>query len=61
MRLKDAIDAAGGFTEFARHRIKVIHSDGTSQKSFRLVGDWVRTNNPALHDGDRIHNPRDLL
>jgi len=61
MRLKDAIDAAGGFTEFARHRIKLIHSDGTSARSFRLVGDWVRTNNPALHDGDRIHNLRDLL
>lgn len=60
MRLNDAIEAAGGFTKFANRRIKVIHSDGTSQR-FRLRGDWVRTNNPALRPGDKIHNPRDLL
>jgi protein involved in polysaccharide export with SLBB domain len=66
MTLKDAIDAAGGFaaaggfTEFATHRIEIIHLDGAI-KRFRLRGDWARTNNPALQDGDRIHNPRDLL
>lgn len=60
MRLNDAIEAAGGFTEFSNHRTKLIHSDGTSER-FRLRGDWVRTNNPALKDGDRIHNPRELL
>jgi protein involved in polysaccharide export with SLBB domain len=60
MRLKDAIDAAGGFTEFSNHKIKVIHNDGTSER-FRLRGDWERTNNPVLNPGDKIHNPRQLL
>jgi hypothetical protein len=59
MRLKDAIEAAGGFTEFSTHRIKVIHSDGTIG-SLRLRGDWARTNNPALNPGDRIQNPREI-
>jgi len=60
MKLKDAIEAAGGFTEFSSHRIKLIHSDGISQR-FRLRGDWMGTNNPALRPGDKIHNPRHLL
>jgi protein involved in polysaccharide export with SLBB domain len=62
MRLKDAIDAAGGFTEFANHRIKIIHQDGTTQR-YRLRGDWALglTNNPVLKPLDAIINPRDLL
>jgi len=60
MRLNDAIEAAGGFTKFANHRIKVTHYDRTSER-FRLRGDWVRTNNPALRPDDKIHNRRDLL
>lgn len=60
MTLKDAIDAAGGFTEFANHRIKIIHQDGTTQR-YRLRGDWDWTNNPVLKQLDRIHNPRELL
>lgn len=60
MRLKDAIEAAGGLTDFARHKVSVIHLDGTRGR-YRLVGDWVRTNNPALKAEDRILNPRELL
>jgi len=60
MRLNDAIEAAGGFTELSNHRIKVIHPDGATE-SLRLRVDWVRTNNPALNPGDRVHNPRELL
>jgi protein involved in polysaccharide export with SLBB domain len=59
MRLKDAIDAAGGFNEFANRRVKVIHSDETSER-FRLRGDWSRTNNPALKPDDSIHNAREI-
>jgi protein involved in polysaccharide export with SLBB domain len=60
MRLKDAIEAAGGFTEFSNHRIKLIHWDGISQR-FRLRGDWFLTNNPVLKPGDSVLNPRELL
>lgn len=60
MTLKDAIEAAGGFTEFASRRGKVIHLDGRSE-IFRLRGDWTRTNNPPVRPGDRIYNPRELL
>jgi protein involved in polysaccharide export with SLBB domain len=60
MRLKDAIEVAGGFTEFANHRIKMIHEDGAIE-TYKLWGDWVATNNPVLKPGDRIHNPRRIL
>jgi protein involved in polysaccharide export with SLBB domain len=60
MRLKDAIDAAGGITEIGNHRIKMIREDGTVG-TYRLWGDWAQTNNPALKAGDRIHNPRRIL
>ena len=60
MRLNDAIEAAGGFNEFAIPRVKLIHLDGTSVR-FRLRGDWMRTNNPALRPDDKIHNLRDFL
>jgi protein involved in polysaccharide export with SLBB domain len=62
MRLKDAIEAAGGFTEYATHLTRLIHLDGTVEK-YRLRGKWPVTNNPALKPGDRVHssNPRDLL
>lgn len=60
MRLKDAIEAAGGFTEIANHTIQIIREDGTIGK-YRLWGDWARTNNPVLKAGDRIHNPRRII
>jgi protein involved in polysaccharide export with SLBB domain len=62
MRLKDAIEAAGGFTEYSTHLIRLFHLDGTIEK-YRFRGNWPVTNNPALKPGDRVHssNPRDLL
>jgi protein involved in polysaccharide export with SLBB domain len=60
MTLKDAIEAAGGFTKFANHRIRLYHLDGIGEK-LRLSGNWFLTNNPNLKPGDRIINPRDLL
>jgi polysaccharide export outer membrane protein len=59
MTLKDAIEAAGGFTEFANRRIRLRHLDGTVER-YRLVGDWVRTNNPALKPWDSVVNPREI-
>jgi protein involved in polysaccharide export with SLBB domain len=59
MRLKDAIEAAGGFTEFANRRVRLIHLDGTVER-YRLRGDWVLTNNPALKPGDKVQNPRQI-
>jgi len=56
MRLKDVIDTADGFTEFANYRIKLTHGDGTV-KMYNLRGGWSSTNNPVLKPGDRIHNP----
>lgn len=60
MTLKDAIEVAGGFTEFANHRIKIIRADGITQ-TYRLLGDWAATNNPVLKQGDRIYNPRTIF
>ena len=60
MRLNDAIEAAGGFSEFASRRIKLRHLDGTVE-TYRLRGNWTVTNNPALKPGDRVQNPRELL
>jgi hypothetical protein len=31
MTLKDAIDAAGGFTDFARRRLRIRHWDGSEE------------------------------
>jgi protein involved in polysaccharide export with SLBB domain len=59
MTLKDAIQAAGGFTEYANRRIRLRHLDGTVER-YRLVGDWVRTNNPALKPWDSVVNPREI-
>jgi len=59
MRLKDAIEAAGGFTQFANHRIRLRHADGTVER-YRLRGDWALTNNPTLKPGDSVMNPREI-
>jgi protein involved in polysaccharide export with SLBB domain len=60
MTVEDAIEVAGGFTEFANHTIKIIRVDGRTEQ-YRLRGDWASTNNPVLQAGDRIHNPRQIL
>jgi hypothetical protein len=55
MMLKDGIDAAGGFNEYAR-RLIIIHEDG-SRKKYRLGPGRILTSNPALRPGDRIYSP----
>jgi protein involved in polysaccharide export with SLBB domain len=60
MTLKDAIEAAGGFTDFANRRVRLVHTDGTVER-YRLRGDWTVTNNPVLKPGDKVHNPRETF
>ena len=57
MTLKDAIAAAGGFTEFAWERIRLQHWDGSSER-FRWSGKRPLANNPPLKPGDKVINPR---
>jgi protein involved in polysaccharide export with SLBB domain len=52
MRLKDAIDLAQGFSEFAG-RLTVIHADGTKQR-IRLPANKIPSDNPKLKGGDVI-------
>jgi hypothetical protein len=58
MTLQDGIQAAGGFTEFARRRLFVYHPDGLAER-IRLGPNFSLTNNPALRPGDKLVNPRD--
>jgi protein involved in polysaccharide export with SLBB domain len=58
MTLNDAFAAAGGFTDFARKRIRLRHWDGTTEY-YRWSVHSPLTNNPALKPGDQILNPRD--
>jgi protein involved in polysaccharide export with SLBB domain len=59
MRLKDAIEGARGFAEFADGAVGILHRDGMTER-YSLREAWSLTNNPALKPGDRIHNPRQL-
>lgn len=59
MRLKDAIEAAGGFGAFADGRVTVLHRDGTAEK-YWLREAWSSTNNPTLKPGDKVSNPREI-
>ena len=56
MTLKDAIGAAGGFSEFATRKLSLWHSDGTAEH-YRLGPSRTLTNNPALRPGDAIKSP----
>lgn len=56
MTLQDGIDAAGGFTDFARRRLNLQHWDG-SREFYRLGPGRTLTNNPALRRGDRVYSP----
>src|SRR4051794_16621786 len=53
MTLKDGIDAAGGFTDFAWLRITLQHWDGSVER-YNVRSNWFLTNNPALRPGDQI-------
>lgn len=57
MRLKDAFAAAGGFTDFAWHRIRLVHWDGTMEM-YRWSSERPLTKNPLLKPGDKVINPR---
>ena len=58
MTLDDAFVAAGGFTDFALLRVRVLHWDGSSE-TYRWGTQHPLTNNPALKPGDSVLNPRD--
>ncbi len=53
MTLKDGIDVAGGFTEWANGRLLLIHPDG-SQELYLLGPGRMLTNNPALKPEDLV-------
>lgn len=57
MTVMDAISAAGGFTDFADERIRLVHLDGSSQV-FKWSATHPLTNNPVLRPGDNVVNPR---
>jgi protein involved in polysaccharide export with SLBB domain len=57
MTLKDAISAAGGFTDFAYERIRLQHLDG-SRQLFKWSAEHPLTNNAILRPGDNVINPR---
>jgi protein involved in polysaccharide export with SLBB domain len=65
MTLHDAINSAGGFTEFSNHKIRVFHRDGSQNFyrvdhgfSYRTEHGYRLTNNPPVQVGDRIVIPR---
>jgi polysaccharide export outer membrane protein len=57
MTLKDGIDAANGFTDYARRSLRIRHWDG-SEERYRLGAGRTLTNNPALKPGDYVISPR---
>jgi protein involved in polysaccharide export with SLBB domain len=57
MTLEDTLKAAGGFTDFARHRLRVNHPDG-SVNIYNFDSKMHLTNNPPVLPGDLIYNPR---
>ena|SRR5438132_14314534 len=60
MRLKDAIDSAGGFTDFARRGVVLRHCDGTGEY-YRFGPRRSLKNNPALKPGDTVATARQDL
>jgi protein involved in polysaccharide export with SLBB domain len=57
MKLQDAIDAAGGLTDFATRHLRLTHPDG-SIELFTLTQQHTLTKNPFPHPGDKINSPR---
>jgi len=57
MTLKDGIDEANGFTDFAPQKFRLQHWDGSVER-FRMGAGRTLTNNPALRSGDSIFSPR---
>jgi hypothetical protein len=59
MTLSDAFAAAGGFTDFARRQVRLLHWDGSSQ-NYRWSTERSLTINPVLKPGDSVINIRDF-
>jgi len=57
MRLQDAINMGGGFTDFARRRLDLRHEDGAGEHYRLGRGRSIQTN-PALKPGDSVLTPR---
>jgi hypothetical protein len=53
MTLQDAIDAAGGFTEFAGGTIHIRHHDGIIER-VKMGPQQKPTRNPILLPGDSV-------
>ncbi len=58
MTLKDSFAVAGGFTDFARHRVTLMHADG-SHEYFRWSTKQPLERDPILLPGDKIVNPKE--
>jgi hypothetical protein len=56
MTLKDGIEAADGFSDFASRRLRIYHRDG-SEERYRLGPGRTLTNNPILRMGDKVMCP----
>jgi hypothetical protein len=56
MTLQDAITSAHGFSDFARRRLRVNHSDGSAD-IYKLDSKRHLTNNPPVLPGDMIYSP----
>ena len=57
MTLADAIQLAGGFTDFAPRRLEIRRWDG-SRESHRLTSDLRLKQNVVLRPGDQIISPK---
>ena len=53
MTLKDGLDVAGGFTQWANGTLHLIHRNG-AQELYRLGPGRTLTNNPALRPEDMV-------
>jgi protein involved in polysaccharide export with SLBB domain len=61
MKLTDLIEAAGGLTDFAGHRISIVHADGArSEHRYDHIKKHGR-NDPLLSAGDKVWVTGDLL
>jgi len=59
MTLQDAINAAGGFTDFAPRKLHVIHDGLTTV--YKLGPGRTLPNNPSVQPGDKIYSPRQIF
>jgi protein involved in polysaccharide export with SLBB domain len=60
MTVLDGINAAGGFTDSAGRRIKIVHIDGGADSFDRDIHD-ITNKPPMLKAGDSISVPKRIL